>query len=219
MRFWGEFEVQIHKAEASAVTKFSYLKELVELKVRKLIDELPFTDAVYEKAISLLQKRYGRPDEVLTLLFNVVNVNGLKFCALLDSGASHSYVSSKFVDLAMLSKLLWTLMSSGANSGMSQAHLAVHSSTDFERLCLFDVLGLPDTPAGDQSDVYSEFKEQLARSSEGWYETALSWKGNHPELSNNYERSILQAGSIQYVARLRSHHSRPVSRGNCRSCT
>ena len=57
VRFWGQFEAQIHKAEAPAVTKFSYLKELVELRVRKLIDGLPFTEAGYEKAISLLQKR------------------------------------------------------------------------------------------------------------------------------------------------------------------
>ncbi|CAB4044305.1 Hypothetical predicted protein, partial [Paramuricea clavata] len=63
VRFWGQFEAQIHKAELSAVTKFSYLKELVELRVRKLIDGLPFTDAGYEKAISLLRKCYGQPDE------------------------------------------------------------------------------------------------------------------------------------------------------------
>ena len=76
----------------------------------------------------------------------------------------------------------WTLMSPGPNSGMSQAYLAVNTSTDFERLCALDVLGLPDTPAGDQGDVYSEFKEQLTRSPQGWYETALPWKGSHPEL-------------------------------------
>ena len=29
----------------------------------------------------------------------LVNINGIKFRALLDSGASHSYVSQKFVDL------------------------------------------------------------------------------------------------------------------------
>ena len=514
VRFWGQFEAQIHKAEASAVTKFSYLKELVELKVRKLIDGLPFTDAGYEKAIALLQKRYGRTDEIVnayvknilelthikerdlarihefydSLLFNVeslqtleklneidaavrftldklsiikhelalldenwsewnfkkfvevlgtwtvnnplpadsksrkerlralnsrngdgapirvccyceskthkaincdkvkdvgerkkilaakrlcfnctgakhraseckssiscrncerkhhtslcdkppkqppesrepgmtasqigqssvihpvvvVKVNGLKFRALLDSGASHSYVSSKFVSLvkpeqksssvrqiAMLmgtttkrlktydvdinsvngdfsvhaavteiakpelltldnphyDKVIeqhsylqgvcmddtdekaqlpvhiilgandfarirtgeclrvgqhgdpvaehtsfgWTLMSPGANSGMSQAYLAVNTSTDFERLCALDVLGLPDTPAGDQGDVYSEFKEQLTRSPQGWYETALPWKGSHPELPNNYDGSLRRLNSL-----------------------
>ena len=38
VRFWGQFEAQIDKSEAPAVTKFSYLMELVEVKVRKLID-------------------------------------------------------------------------------------------------------------------------------------------------------------------------------------
>ena len=40
VRFWGQFEAQIRKAEAPAVTKFWYLREVVDLKVRKLIDGL-----------------------------------------------------------------------------------------------------------------------------------------------------------------------------------
>ena len=65
MRFWGQFEAQIHKAETPAVTKFSYLKELVNLTVRKLIDGLPFTEAGYEKAVSSLKKRFGQTDEAV----------------------------------------------------------------------------------------------------------------------------------------------------------
>jgi hypothetical protein len=40
--------------------------------------------------------------------------------------------------------------------------------------------------------VYQEFKEQLTRSPEGWYETGLPWKGNHPELPTNKTGSIQQ---------------------------
>ncbi|CAB3982952.1 Hypothetical predicted protein [Paramuricea clavata] len=87
-------------------------------------------------------------------------------------------------------------MSPGANSGMSQAYLAVNSSTDFECLCVLDVVDLPDNPAGDQGDVYSEFMEQLTRLTEGWYETALPWKGNHPELPNNYDGNIHLLNSL-----------------------
>ena len=65
VRFGGQFEGQIDKSGAPAVTKFSYLKELVEVKVRKLIDGLPFTESGYNKAVSLPKKRYGQPSEVV----------------------------------------------------------------------------------------------------------------------------------------------------------
>jgi hypothetical protein len=65
VRFWGQFEAQLNKSGAPAVTKFSYLKELVEVKVRNLIDGLPFTESGYDKAVSLLKKRYGQTSEVV----------------------------------------------------------------------------------------------------------------------------------------------------------
>ena len=98
--------------------------------------------------------------------------------------------------VAELTRLGWTLMSPGVDSSSSQAYLAINSSTDYERLCALDVLGLADTPTGDQGDVYVEFKEQLTRSSDGWYESALPWKGNHPELPNNYDGSICRLHSL-----------------------
>ena len=72
----------------------------------------------------------------------------------------------------------------------SCSRIAVNSTADYKRLCALDVLGLVDTPTGDQGDVYNEFKEQLSHSPEGWYETALPWKGNHPPLPHNYEGTI-----------------------------
>lgn len=38
--------------------------------------------------------------------------------------------------------------------------------------------------------MYEEFKEQLTRSAEGWYETGLPWKGNHPTIPNNKAGSL-----------------------------
>ena len=40
-RFWNQFEAEIDRSEVAGVTKFSYLKELVEPNVRTLIDGLP----------------------------------------------------------------------------------------------------------------------------------------------------------------------------------
>ena len=87
-------------------------------------------------------------------------------------------------------------MSPGVKTDLSPVYLAVNSTADYERLCALDVLGLADTPTGDQSNVYDEFKEQLTRSPEGWYETALPWKGNHPPLPNNYEGSIHRLNTL-----------------------
>ena len=64
-RFWGQFSSQIDKANVHVLTKFSYLKELVEVKVRNLIDGLPFTEEGYDKAKTLLEKRFARTSEVV----------------------------------------------------------------------------------------------------------------------------------------------------------
>ena len=49
---------------------------------------------------------------------------------------------------------------------------------ELEELYGLDVLGLADNPLNERQPVYSEFKEQLIRSEQGWYETGLSWKGD-----------------------------------------
>ena len=45
--------------------KFSYLKELVEPKIRTCIDGLPFTKDGYKRAIGILQQRYGNNSEIV----------------------------------------------------------------------------------------------------------------------------------------------------------
>jgi len=61
---------------------------------------------------------------------------------------------------------------------------------DFEPLCGLDVLGLSDSSANDQDVVCAEFKEQLMRHPEGYYETGLLWKGGHPTLPTNKSGSL-----------------------------
>ena len=41
-----------------------------------------------------------------------------------------------------------------------------------------------------QQSVYNEFKEQLTRSDEGWYETGLIWKQSHDHLPHNKQGSL-----------------------------
>ena len=43
----------------------------------------------------------------------------------------------------------------------------------------------------DQLEVYKEFCAQLTRNPEqGWYETGIPWKGDHPPLPTNKEGSL-----------------------------
>ena len=45
---------------STAVTKFSYLKELLEKKVRVNVDGLPFNSEGYERAKNILKTKYGK---------------------------------------------------------------------------------------------------------------------------------------------------------------
>jgi len=79
IQFWGQFETQIDKSSAQEGTKFSYLKELLVLKVRNLIDGLPFTAEGYQKAKDLLARRYGKTSEVVgTYVRNIFELPTIK---------------------------------------------------------------------------------------------------------------------------------------------
>ena len=87
--------------------------------------------------------------------------------------------------IAELTKLEWFLTSPGQEFDRTTMLLTQTSQSDYEELCRLDVLGLEDTPERDQRVVHDEFKEQLTRHREGWYETGLPWKGNLPLLPTN----------------------------------
>ena len=63
-RFWGQFSEGIDKSDMASISKFSYLKEFVDSKVRKTIDGLPITADGYERAKAILCERYGNASEV-----------------------------------------------------------------------------------------------------------------------------------------------------------
>ena len=75
LAFWNKFEAEIDKTGLPAVTKFAYLKELVEPRVRKGIDGLPFTFEGYERAKNTLQTNYGQTSEIINT--HVENIQGL----------------------------------------------------------------------------------------------------------------------------------------------
>ena len=98
--------------------------------------------------------------------------------------------------VAEKTKLGWFLMSPGQEYDHNRMLLTQTSQTDYEELCRLDILGLADSHEHDQRAVYDEFKEQLVRSEEGWYETGLPWRGGHPDLPSNKQGSIRRLSSL-----------------------
>ena len=57
-----------------------YLKDLVDPKIRKEIDSLPFSSEGYEQAKNILQRKYGKPSEVVNAyvehILSLPKING-----------------------------------------------------------------------------------------------------------------------------------------------
>ena len=63
--FWSKFEAEIDSTILPVVTKFAYLKELVESKVTAEIDGLPLNSEGYERAKNILKGEYGKTSEII----------------------------------------------------------------------------------------------------------------------------------------------------------
>lgn len=63
--FWNKFEAEIDSTILPVVTKFAYLKELVESKVTAEIDGLPLNSEGYERAKNILKGEYGKTSEII----------------------------------------------------------------------------------------------------------------------------------------------------------
>ena len=68
LRFWSQFEMEIDRADITAVSKFSYLKELMIPKVKALVDGLTSNTEWYERAKPILKAKFGKPSEVTSAI-------------------------------------------------------------------------------------------------------------------------------------------------------
>jgi hypothetical protein len=64
-RFWGQFTESIDKSSLPAITKFSYLRELLDDKVRKAVGALPYSAEGYNRAVAILKEWYGKEREIV----------------------------------------------------------------------------------------------------------------------------------------------------------
>ena len=87
-------------------------------------------------------------------------------------------------------------MSRGKEFNQEKMLLTQTNQLDHEQLCHLDFLGLEDAPEHDQQIVYNEFREQLTKSLQGWYEMGLPWQGNLQTSPTN-EKKFQQWKSVQ----------------------
>ena len=64
-RFWGQYSETIDKSSEPPVTKFSYLRELLDHKVKKTLEGLPHTAEGYNRAVSTLKDKFGKEGEIV----------------------------------------------------------------------------------------------------------------------------------------------------------
>ena len=64
-RIWGQFKETIDKTTMPPITKFTYLCELLDPKIKHVVDSLPFTTEGYNRAKSILQDPFGKESEII----------------------------------------------------------------------------------------------------------------------------------------------------------
>ncbi|CAB4034174.1 Pol poly, partial [Paramuricea clavata] len=63
-RFWGKFSEAVDKSTIAPISKFTYLCELLETSVKRVVEALPFTPEGYNRAKSILKDRFGKESEI-----------------------------------------------------------------------------------------------------------------------------------------------------------
>jgi len=102
-RFWNQFSSEIDTKEMNAVTKLSYLRELVEPKVQVIINGLPFTTEGYARAKSVLQAKYGRPSEVANAHVQaILNMEAVQFNNKHDIRKVHTFYEGLLTNVQVL---------------------------------------------------------------------------------------------------------------------
>ena len=86
-----------------AVTKFAYLKELVEPRVLKGIDGLPFTTEGYKRAKTILNTNYGKMSEIVNAY--IENILALPFISGTQPAKVHDFYEALLYNVQSLETL------------------------------------------------------------------------------------------------------------------
>ena len=97
--------------------------------------------------------------------------------------------------ITQLTKFGWVIVSPGQEDRVINMLFSKTSSHDYEKLCRLDSLRIKER-WDDSNYVYEEFRKELGRGSEGFYEKNLIWKDNHPPLKNNKSNCLDRLNSL-----------------------
>lgn len=97
--------------------------------------------------------------------------------------------------VAELTKFGWMIISPGKEDH-SNVSLTQSTPHGYEQLYQPNVCGLGYTLDGDKHIVNIKFKEQLQRSTQGWYQTGFPWKPNHLILQINKNGSLARLSTL-----------------------
>ena len=100
--------------------------------------------------------------------------------------------------VAELTQVGWMVMSPGYEFEYRKFVFARPSSSEgYEKLCSLDVPGLESR--SEQNPIHQDFKDQLERSPEGWYQTGLIWKAGIPDLPSHESGSKARLLMISHL--------------------
>lgn len=63
--FWDQFVAVVHNSDLPDITKFTYLRSLLEGEAKEAIEGLSLTDPHYKQATEILEKRFGRKERII----------------------------------------------------------------------------------------------------------------------------------------------------------
>ena len=102
--FWNIYKAEIDKcSDMAVVTKFAYLKDLLESKVRVGIDGLPFSSEGYEWAKNILRTKYGKTSEIVNAY--IQNIMGLPVISGANPARIHQFYEALLFNVQALETL------------------------------------------------------------------------------------------------------------------
>ena len=85
--FWDSFESAIDNSSGlSEIDKFNYLKSLLEKSAAEAVSGLTLTTDNYKEAVSILKKRFGNKQQIISKLMDIL-LNWTLYCHSISSRA------------------------------------------------------------------------------------------------------------------------------------
>ena len=110
LSFWNKFEAEIDSTTLPAITKFSYLTELLEPKVCNEIDGLPFTTEGYARPKNILKTNHENTSEIvrayITNIQELPSITGRKINMIHEFIKTLNYNVQSLETLGKLSQCL-----------------------------------------------------------------------------------------------------------------